>query len=206
MARPALVVGTSLALLETLNDIGASEFLGVNTLTVTVYTTWVTRSDLAAAAQIACSMLTVIILLLALEYYGRKNQRYNSGRQMRGILPARLTGIHACLATLLTSLPVLLGFVAPALFLGWESIRRFSDSMEISASLLQSLQNSLLLAAGVTLVVTFVSLIVAWYARSSAISGGSGGQTYIDESCLIGLCGAGNGIGHRVINTGYVVG
>lgn len=172
MARPALVVGTSLALLETLNDIGASEFLGVNTLTVTVYTTWVTRSDLAAAAQIACSMLTVIILLLALEYYGRKNQRYNSGRQMRGILPARLTGIHACLATLLTSLPVLLGFVAPALFLGWESIRRFSDSMEISASLLQSLQNSLLLAAGVTLVVTFVSLIVAWYARSSAISGG----------------------------------
>ncbi len=173
MARPALVVGTSLALLETLNDIGASEFLGVNTLTVTVYTTWVTRSDLAAAAQIACSMLTVIILLLALEYYGRKNQRYSSGRQMRGILPARLTGIHAWLATLLTSLPVLLGFVAPALFLGWESIRRFSDSMEISASLLQSLQNSLLLAAGVTLVVTFVSLIVAWYARSSAISGGA---------------------------------
>lgn len=173
MARPALVVGTSLALLETLNDIGASEFLGVNTLTVTVYTTWVTRSDLAAAAQIACSMLTVIILLLALEYYGRKNQRYNSGRQMRGILPARLTGIHACLATLLTSLPVLLGFVAPALFLGWESIRRFSDSMEISASLLQSLQNSLLLAAGVTLVVTFISLIVAWYARASAISGGA---------------------------------
>ena len=92
MARPALVVGTSLALLETLNDIGASEFLGVNTLTVTVYTTWVTRSDLPAAALIACSMLTVIILLLALEYYGRKNQRYSTGRQMRGILPSRLTG------------------------------------------------------------------------------------------------------------------
>ncbi|EFB71740.1 MULTISPECIES: ABC transporter permease [Providencia] len=173
MARPALVVGTSLALLETLNDIGASEFLGINTLTVTVYTTWVTRSDLAAAAQIACSMLTVIILLLALEYYGRKNQRYSTGRQMRGILPTRLTGVHAWLATLCTLLPVLLGFVAPALFLGWESIKRLSDSMEISTSLLQSLQNSLLLAMGVTVVVTLVSLIVAWYARSSAISGGS---------------------------------
>ncbi|SUC36417.1 Sulfate transport system permease protein CysW [Providencia rustigianii] len=173
MARPALVVGTSLALLETLNDIGASEFLGINTLTVTVYTTWVTRSDLAAAAQIACSMLTVIILLLALEYYGRKNQRYSTGRQMRGILPTRLTGVHAWLATLCTLLPVLLGFIAPALFLGWESIKRLSDSMEISTSLLQSLQNSLLLATGVTVVVTLVSLIVAWYARSSAISGGS---------------------------------
>lgn len=173
MARPALVVGTSLALLETLNDIGASEFLGVNTLTVTVYTTWVTRSDLAAAAQIACSMLTIIILLLALEYYGRKNQRYSTGRQMRGILPTRLTGGYAWLAMLFTSLPVLLGFVAPALFLGWESIKRLSDGMEISTNLLQSLQNSLLLATGVTIVVTFVSLIVAWYARSRAISGGS---------------------------------
>ena len=45
LARPAIVVGMSLALLETLNDIGASEFLGVQTLTVSVYTTWVTRSD-----------------------------------------------------------------------------------------------------------------------------------------------------------------
>ncbi|MCR2730910.1 ABC transporter permease subunit, partial [Salmonella enterica] len=52
LARPAIVVGVSLALLETLNDIGASEFLGVQTLTVSVYTTWVTRSDLAGAAQI----------------------------------------------------------------------------------------------------------------------------------------------------------
>ncbi|CAK9885024.1 MAG: Putative 2-aminoethylphosphonate transport system permease protein PhnU [Candidatus Erwinia impunctatus] len=53
MARPALAVGLSLALLETINDIGASEFLGVQTMTVAVYTTWITRSDLSAAAQIA---------------------------------------------------------------------------------------------------------------------------------------------------------
>src|SRR5690606_15682291 len=40
MARPAIAIGVSLALLEALNDIGASEFLGVQTLTVSVYTTW----------------------------------------------------------------------------------------------------------------------------------------------------------------------
>ncbi len=51
LARPAIAVGVSLALLETLNDIGASEFLGVQTLTVSVYTTWITRSDLAGAAR-----------------------------------------------------------------------------------------------------------------------------------------------------------
>src|SRR5690606_38448562 len=57
LARPAIAVGTALALLEVLNDIGASEFLGVQTMTVAVYTTWVTRSDLAGAAQLALGML-----------------------------------------------------------------------------------------------------------------------------------------------------
>ncbi|MDX7986514.1 iron ABC transporter permease [Xenorhabdus sp. 12] len=170
MARPALVVGTSLALLETLNDIGASEFLGVNTLTVTIYTTWVTRSDLPAAAQIACTMLTITILLLTLEYYGRKNQRYSSNRQMRGIQATRLAGIKAWTVTCMTGLPILLGFVAPALFLGWESYKRLGESMTLSSSLMHSLQNSLLLAVGVTAVVTLLSLIIAWYARHSAIS------------------------------------
>src|SRR5690606_32253701 len=66
LARPAIAVGAALALLETLNDIGASEFLGVQTLTVSVYTTWITRSDLPGAAQIALAMLLLVVLLIAL--------------------------------------------------------------------------------------------------------------------------------------------
>ena len=46
LARPALAVGLSLALLEALNDIGASEYLGVQTLTLSIFTTWINRSSL----------------------------------------------------------------------------------------------------------------------------------------------------------------
>src|SRR5690606_11333604 len=46
LARPALAIGLSLALLEALNDIGASEYLGVRTLTVSVYNTWLNRGSL----------------------------------------------------------------------------------------------------------------------------------------------------------------
>ncbi|WP_205799653.1 ABC transporter permease subunit, partial [Burkholderia sp. Ac-20353] len=92
LARPAIAVGASLALLETLNDIGASEFLGVQTLTVSVYTTWITRSDLAGAAQIALAMLAIVVGMIALERYGRRRQRYAHGRRMRPIAPRRLTG------------------------------------------------------------------------------------------------------------------
>jgi len=53
--------------METLNDIGAVEFLGVRTLTVAIYDTWLDRNSLAGAAQIACVMLLFVFVLLLIE-------------------------------------------------------------------------------------------------------------------------------------------
>jgi iron(III) transport system permease protein len=165
LARPALAVGLSLALLETLNDIGASEFLGVNTLTVAVYTTWITRSDLAGAAQIACAMLFVVVALVWLERHGRQHQRFGSAQRMRAVQPRRLRGGAAWAATATASLPVLVGFVAPALYLVWESAKRLYQGGGISRGLVASLGNTLALAAGVTVVAVAAGLVVAWAAR-----------------------------------------
>ncbi|SFP25343.1 iron(III) transport system permease protein [Variovorax sp. OK605] len=166
LARPALAVGLSLALLETLNDIGASEFLGVNTLTVAVYTTWITRSDLAGAAQIACAMLFVVVALVWLERNGRQHQRFGSAQRMRAVQPRRLRGGAAWAATATASLPVLIGFVAPALYLVWESAKRLRQGGGISQGLVASLGNTLALAAGVTVAAVAAGLVVAWAARS----------------------------------------
>ena len=93
LARPALAVGLSLALLETLNDIGASEYLGVRTLTLSIFTTWLNRGSLPAAAQIACVMLIVVAALIALERYGRRNRRFIiSERRPRVVSPIVLAG------------------------------------------------------------------------------------------------------------------
>ncbi|MDA7414944.1 iron ABC transporter permease [Xenophilus arseniciresistens] len=171
LARPALAVGLSLALLETLNDIGASEFLGVNTLTVSVYTTWITRSDLAGAAQIACAMLGMVVLLVLLERHGRRHLRYGSAQRMRGITPRRLPRALGWGATALASLPVLIGFVAPAAYLLRESAKRLQLNGGVSPGLLTSLANTLTLALGVTALAVVAGLVVAWAARQSAGAG-----------------------------------
>ena len=168
LARPALAVGLSLALLEALNDIGASEFLGVNTLTVAVYTTWITRSDLAGAAQIACAMLAVVVLLVLLEQHGRRHQRFGSAQRMRAISPRRLRGAAAWAACAAGWLPVLLGFAAPAAYLAWESAKRLRLGHGVSAGLLSSLFNTLTLALGVTVVAVLAGLVVAWAVRATA--------------------------------------
>ena len=168
LARPALAVGLSLALLETLNDIGASEFLGVNTLTVAVYTTWITRTDLAGAAQIACAMLFAVIALVWLERHGRRRQRFGSAQRMHAVQPRRLHGAAAWLATAVTTLPVVVGFAAPALYLVWETIKRFDGGGGISRGLTDSLLNTLGIASGVTLVAVGAGLVVAWATRRAS--------------------------------------
>ncbi|MDO5652534.1 MAG: iron ABC transporter permease, partial [Brachymonas sp.] len=165
LARPALVVGLSLALLETLNDIGASEFLGVHTLTVSIYTTWVTRSDLAGAAQIALCMLTVVLLLISLEQHGRARMRFASVQGQRRMRPKRLRGLLAVLALGVAVLPVLLGFVAPASYLVYQSVQRLAQTGHISAELLASLGNTLALALAVTACAMLGGLLVAWASR-----------------------------------------
>ncbi|MBU9477605.1 ABC transporter permease [Burkholderia multivorans] len=166
LARPAIAVGVSLALLETLNDIGASEFLGVQTLTVSVYTTWITRSDLAGAAQIALAMLAVVVAMIALERYGRRRQRYAHGRRMRPLAPRRLTGVAGCTAAVLGWLPVLLGFGAPAAYLAVETAKRLHQVGGVSAQLLDGLANTLTIAAAATVATLACGLIVAWAARA----------------------------------------
>lgn len=166
LARPAIAVGVSLALLETLNDIGASEFLGVQTLTVSVYTTWITRSDLAGAAQIALAMLAVVVAMIALERYGRRRQRYAHGRRMRPLAPRRLTGAAGCTAAVLGWLPVLLGFGAPAAYLAVETAKRLHQVGGVSAQLLDGLANTLTIAAAATVATLACGLIVAWAARA----------------------------------------
>ena len=89
----------------------------MQTLTVSVYTTWVTRSDLAGAAQIALTMLAIVVGLILLERHGRKRQRYANTQRMRPMQPRRLRGPAALVAAALGWIPVLLGFVAPALYL-----------------------------------------------------------------------------------------
>ena len=170
MARPALAVGVGLVLLEVLNDVGASEFLGVTTLTTTIYTTWVTRSDLGAAAQIACAMLAIVAALVWLERQGRRRQLGGAVRSMRPAPRLRLRGARAMLATAAAALPVLIGFVLPAGHLAVLAWKRAAEGHGWSAEVLAGARHSATLALSVTAVAVVAGLIVAWAARASGSS------------------------------------
>ncbi|MDY3331874.1 MAG: iron ABC transporter permease [Pelistega sp.] len=165
MARPAIAVGISLALLETLNDIGASEFLGIQTLTVSIYTAWVTRSNLEAAAQIAIFMLFIVTLIIYVERLSRQRQRYANTQRPRPIQPQQLTGWKMVIAIILGWLPVIAGFIFPALYLITETVKRLDTVGAVSQGLLTSTLNTVILAVIATTVTVILGLIIAWVVR-----------------------------------------
>src|SRR5690606_17351022 len=81
LARPAIAVGLSLVMMEALNDPGASDILGVRTLPVSIYSTWVNASSLEGAAQIAIVMLAAVVALILWERYARRRQRFSTQAQ-----------------------------------------------------------------------------------------------------------------------------
>lgn len=166
LARPAWAVGLSLALLETLNDIGASSFLGVKTLTVSVYTAWTARSDLAAAAQIALTMLVVVVGLILMERKGRERQRFANTQKMQPMRPRTLHGPAAALAFSLGFIPVLIGFLVPAAYLAVEAWERLNRVEGVSDALVRSLYNTLLVASLATLITVGAGLMIAWAGRT----------------------------------------
>lgn len=165
LARPAVAIGVSLALMETINDIGASEFLGVRTLTVSIYATWINKSDLAGAAQIALAMLLVVTFILVAERWARRHQRYAvSAQRPRAMVAQRLGPVQAALAFTACVLPVLIGFVAPAGYLAVEAIARYRFA-GLSEQILREAGITVALSAIATLVVLGAALAVAGAAR-----------------------------------------
>src|SRR5690606_9865674 len=147
LARPAIAVGVSLVLMEVLNDVGAAQFLGIRTMTASVYTTWIVRTDLAGAAQIALAMLVIVIALLVMERWARRNQRFASNAQRaRAMTPEKLTGLKALIALGLGLTPILIGFAGPALYLIVAAVRRL-EFAGLSAPLVRAAINTVSVSA-----------------------------------------------------------
>ena len=77
LARPAIVAGMSLALMETLADYGTVQYFGVDTFTTGIFRTWFGLGDAAAAAQLAGLLMLFVFVLILLEQHSRHQARFH---------------------------------------------------------------------------------------------------------------------------------
>ena len=107
VARPALMGGLALVLMETVADYGVVEHYGVPTLTTGIFRTWFAMGEPAAALQLAGWLFILVCVLIVAEQFARRGQRFNPlSRQMQVVRP-RLAGWQGWIACGLCLMPVL---------------------------------------------------------------------------------------------------
>ena len=126
LARPAIIAGLSLVLMETISDFGTVEFLAVETVTLGIFNLWLGMNNFSAASQLSILAFTFIIVLLGIELSARKNQKFNdpSGSSFENKFDAinlKKNIILFCICLL----PILFGFLIPLLILVNLSLQSF---------------------------------------------------------------------------------
>jgi len=169
LARPALAAGVALALMECLNDLGAVQYLGIETLTISIYTTWLHRSNLGGAAQLAAVMLMFVALLFAAERIARGRGRFHhtTGRY-RSIPFSDVEGWRGYLAALICLLPFIGGFLIPFSVLIGPTVRYAAGA--IDGSFWRTAGNSVILSAMAAVLAACCALMLA-YAQRVASNG-----------------------------------
>ncbi|MED5458507.1 MAG: iron ABC transporter permease, partial [Pseudomonadota bacterium] len=164
LARPALVGGVSLVLMETLNEFGAVQFFGVDTFTTGIYRTWFGLGEPIAAAQLAACLLTFVIAFVLLERWSRGKRRYFHTTNRYQQLPEyRLHGWHAVGATLACLLPITVGFLLPSGIL-LEMAMTTGDSL-FGTRFIGFAMNSLSLATVAALIAVGLAVLLSYGVR-----------------------------------------
>ena len=169
LARPAIAAGVALVVMECLNDLGAVQYLGVETLSASIYATWMQRSNLGGAAQLAAVTLLLVMGLLAAERRARGGARvhHTTGRY-RAVPFQDLEGWKGAGAAALLALPVVFGFAVPVAVILQDAARHTAGALQ--GGFLSAAANSLLLAGGAATIAVAVAVALS-YARRVAPNG-----------------------------------
>lgn len=163
MARPAIIAGLSLALMETLADYGTVQYFGIATFTTGIFRTYYGFGDSAAAAQLSIVLLMFVSMLVLLEKYSRRKIGYYSTEDQtasrRLITFGPVTGWLIFVACII---PSLTGFLIPAfVLLGWS----LKSSQWFDSHFFEIAWNSLSLAGMAAALSVLLALVMAYAVR-----------------------------------------
>jgi iron(III) transport system permease protein len=164
MARPALVAGVLLALMETLADFGTVAYFGVPVFTTGIYRAWFSLGDPVSAAKLSAVLLAFVFTLVAMERWNRGGMRFHQvGAPAAERKPYQLKGGRAALAVAICLVPLGFGFLLPAGRLAW--LAWIGGDAQFGTRYLGLLWNSVSLAAVSAVIAVAAAVIVAYGLR-----------------------------------------
>lgn len=164
LARPAIVAGLSLVLMETLADYGTVSYFGIGVFTTGIFRTWFGLGDSAAAAKLASLLLLFVFTLVIAERLSRKQARYHHTSNKYSQLPEyQLSGFAAFVSFMMCLLPVFFGFLLPAGQLSYWAVQTYEEMVD--ASFIELTIHTVLLGLAAAVLAVLLALFLAYGKR-----------------------------------------
>ena len=165
LARPAIVAGLALVLMEVVSDFGTVEYFALETLTLGIFNVWLGMNNMPAAAQLALLAFVLVGALLMIELFARSRRSFqNQGAGQLGVPMITLGPGKAFACFVICLLPVAIGFFGPVAIL--LNFVLTSGTQEAGLSLTTLTRHSFTLAlsaaAGVMVLSVLVGLLAAY--------------------------------------------
>jgi iron(III) transport system permease protein len=174
LARPALVAGITLALMETLTDFATVRYFNVPTLSEGVIRIWQGQMERQNATELAALLLLFALLLIVIERALRGDARYHQlmGRGSARALPAQLRGAKAWIACLICVTILIFGFGLPVeQLVAWTLEEANNPLANVTwATFQQHTLNTIIMAGAGTLVTLALALVLAYTVRRNRSS------------------------------------
>ena len=160
IARPAIIAGLSLVLMETISDFGTVEFLAVETITLGIFNLWLGMNNFSAASQLSFFAFTFIVVLLGVELSARKNQKFNNPQASSFEKKIEeISSKKSLILFFICILPILFGFMIPLLILINLSMQSF-DQSNFYSFIEISLNSIFISFSGASLTILFSFIVV----------------------------------------------
>jgi iron(III) transport system permease protein len=164
LARPSIVAGLALVMMEALADFGTVKHFEVDTFTTGIYLSWFGMGSPVGAAKLAAGLLLFVLIVIGFERLSRGRRRYHqTTTRYRPLTPFRLDGWKATAAIAVCTLPILVGFLVPGGRLLGLAVA--AGDQRFGAAFVGLARNSLLLAVGASVVAAILALVVAYGVR-----------------------------------------
>ena len=169
LARPAIMAGLALVMMEVMSDFGTVEFFAIETITLGIFNVWLGMNNLVAAAQISIVGFGFILALLGLELYARSRQQYvssNHNQMPLAMLVPTKAGVLACWAVCV--IPLLFGFFIPVgVLLGLVATNDFLADFLAIRGIIGNTLIVAVIAAGVIMVLSAFIVVTATFRAGS---------------------------------------
>lgn len=168
LARPAIIGGLILVLMEVLNDYGAAKYYGVSTFTVGIFRSWFSLEEPDTAVYLSAILIVIIFGLIVLERFQRRKKKYhNASKSNRPLRRKNSKGVQKIGLICWVGIPVFIGFLIPVAQLLYWAVLTYTDVFSVAFfyTALQSLGIAILSAV----ITVIIALKLIYFTRWNKI-------------------------------------